>query len=271
MEIETIHKSIFSKLDFFIENKKIPHIIFHGNYGCGKRTILNKFILKLYHNSYDYINQYVMYVNCSHGKGIRFFRDQLKFFAKTNILNKKYEIFKSIILFNADKLTIDAQSALRRCIEKYSHTTRFFIIAENKSNLLKPILSRFCCIFIPKPFYNNEYISFNTYNKSLNNDNLDKKNEWLIKNIKLKKNYKTLKECSDFSLKLYEKGYSALDIINYIDLHINKKKFVKDKSLLLMYFDKIRKNFRNEKILIFNILYFTFMRKKIDLENILTM
>jgi len=271
MLIENIHKNIFNKLDFFIENKKIPHIIFHGDYGCGKRTILNKFILKLYHFNYDYINQYVMYVNCSHGKGIRFFRDQLKFFAKTNILNKKYKIFKSIILFNADKLTIDAQSALRRCIEKYSHTTRFFIIAENKSNLLKPILSRFCCIFIPKPYYNNNYISFNKYNKTIDSDFLDKRKEWLSKNIKFKKHYKTLEDCHNFSLKLYEKGYSALDIINYIDTNLQKKKFVKEKSLLLMYFDKIRKNFRNEKILIFKILYFTFMRKKIDLENILTM
>ena len=44
---------------------------------------------------------------------------------------------------NADNLTIDAQSALRRCIEQYNHSTRFFIIIENKYKLLRPILSRF--------------------------------------------------------------------------------------------------------------------------------
>ena len=54
--------------------------------------------------------------------------------------------FKSIVLFNADKLTIDAQSALRRCIEQFSHTTRFFIVVEEQSKLLKPIVSRFCNI-----------------------------------------------------------------------------------------------------------------------------
>ena len=47
-------------------------------------------------------------------------------------------------LKHADKLTIDAQSALRRCIELFSHTTRFFIIVEDKNKLLKPIISRFC-------------------------------------------------------------------------------------------------------------------------------
>ena len=71
-----------------------------------------------------------MYVNCAHSKGIRFIRDDLKFFAKTNI-QKDGSLFKSIILFNADNLTTDAQSALRRCIEKFSHTTRFFILVEN--------------------------------------------------------------------------------------------------------------------------------------------
>ena len=44
------------------------------------------------------------------------------------------------------KLTIDAQSALRRCIEIYSHNTRFFFIVENKNKLLKPIISRFASI-----------------------------------------------------------------------------------------------------------------------------
>ena len=38
-----------------------------------------------------------MYVNCAHnnGKGIRFIRDELKFFAKTNIHNNKnYNLLK---------------------------------------------------------------------------------------------------------------------------------------------------------------------------------
>ena len=29
---------------------------------------------------------FVMYVNCSHGKGIKFIREELKLFAKTHIL-----------------------------------------------------------------------------------------------------------------------------------------------------------------------------------------
>merc|ERR1712166_644347 len=101
------------------------------------------------------IKEYVMYVNCAHCKGIRFIRDDIKFFGKRNMQNNNGKIFKSIILFNAEKLTTDAQSALRRCIENFSHNTRFFIVIENIDNLLNPILSRFCNIYIPYPIINN--------------------------------------------------------------------------------------------------------------------
>ena len=147
MEIHTILRN---KLKMMIDNKKIPHIIFHGPSGSGKRALLEYFIKRIYQSNMQKIKQYVMYVNCAHSKGIRFIRDKLKFFAKTNIQSKKGYFFKSIVLFNADKLTTDAQSALRRCIERFSHTTRFFIIVEDRNKLLKPILSRFCNISVSK-------------------------------------------------------------------------------------------------------------------------
>ena len=262
IDIIDIHKPIIDKLNFFIDYKKIPHIVFHGPYGTGKRTILNYFIEKVYDNNTKYIKDYVMYVDCAHGKGIRFFRDQLKFFAKTNIQNKS-NLFKSIILFNADKLTTDAQSALRRCIEKYSHNTRFFIIAENKNLLLNPILSRFCSIYIPQPKINNEYINlYNLQFGQYNNKIIRKNDSRLKKYIKDKKNYQSLNSCIKLATTLYNKGYSCLDLMNYVANNENN-------NLALMFFDKVRKQIRNEEMLIFYVLYFTYMRKNIDLENIL--
>lgn len=262
MDIIDIHKPIIDKLNFFIDYKKIPHIVFHGPYGTGKRTILNYFIEKVYDNNIKYIKDYVMYVDCAHGKGIRFFRDQLKFFAKTNIQNKS-NLFKSIILFNADKLTTDAQSALRRCIEKYSHNTRFFIIAENKNLLLNPILSRFCSIYIPQPKINDEYMNlYNLQFGQYNNKIIRKNDSRLKKYIKDKKNYQSLNSCIKLATTLYNKGYSCLDLMNYVANNENN-------NLALMFFDKVRKQIRNEEMLIFYVLYFTYMRKNIDLENIL--
>lgn len=258
-----IHKNIKNKLDGFIKNKKIPHIIFYGEPGSGKKGMLNDFINKIYKK--EDIKKYTMYVNCAHGKGIRFIRDELKFFAKTNLKNKN--IFKSIILFNANHLTIDAQSALRRCIEEYSHTTRFFIVINNKDKLLQPILSRFCIIFIPSPEINKISINLFKYDKNITSI------EYKIKNEKmsfLKKKIKKMKieDLTELVKHLYKKGYSALDLLDYINLIFKNDKKI---YLYLVFFNKIKKEFRNEKLLMFFIVYFVFLRKDLTLENILSM
>jgi replication factor C small subunit len=159
-----IHQNIKNKLNYFHEMHKIPNILFHGPSGSGKRTIVNEFIHKIYDDDREKIKSFVMYVNCSHGKGIKFIREELKFFAKTHINSNGGNNFKSIVLLNADKLTMDAQSALRRCIELFSHNTRFFIIAEDKYNLMKPILSRFCEIYVPEPVLNGRILNLYQYN-----------------------------------------------------------------------------------------------------------
>ena len=264
-----IHKPIINKLNFFVKENKIPHIIFYGPTGSGKRTILNKFISNIYKNDKQKMNTYVMYVNCAHSKGIRFIRDELKFFAKINIHNKNNFLFKSIVLFNADQLTTDAQSALRRCIEQFSHTTRFFILVENENRLLKPILSRFCNIHIPHPTIESKKLSLYEYNKKdiHNHEVYEKKRQWLKKNITKKSNYKTVKMCRDFVEKLYQRGYSAIDLIEYIE----QDKYHEKKYFYLIYFDKIRKEFRNEKLFMFVVLNLYYMRKNLNLENILEM
>ena len=158
-----IHQNIKNKLQYFYDIKKIPNIIFNGPSGSGKSTIVNDFISLIYDNDKDKIKDFVMCVNCAHGKGIKFIREELKFFAKTHINSNGGNTFKSIVMFNGDKLTMDAQSALRRCIELFSHNTRFFIVVEDKYKLLKPILSRFCEIFIPHPEHNGVQINLHQY------------------------------------------------------------------------------------------------------------
>ena len=246
------HKSLCNKLDLMITNKKIPHIIFHGPSGSGKRELLEYFIQRIYETKTENIKRYVMYVNCAHSKGIRFIRDKLKFFAKTNIQSKKGTFFKSIVLFNADKLTTDAQSALRRCIERFSHTTRFFIIVEDRNKLLKPILSRFCNISVRQK---NSLVSQKKTNI--------KKQQWLKKQLKNKKHFISLQKCLQLSLKLYEKGYHIYDLFNYIETMDLPNKY-----FYLVYFDSIRMEFRNEKLILFHILFFVFMRPTFNLENI---
>jgi DNA polymerase III delta prime subunit len=105
------HDEIREKLNYFHNIHKIPNIIFHGGCGTGKKTIVNQFMNTIYNNDKEKIKSFVMHVNCAHGKGIKFIREELKFFAKTHIISNGGDIFKSVILLNADKLTMDAQSA----------------------------------------------------------------------------------------------------------------------------------------------------------------
>ena len=272
-----IHSSIKEKLEYFHSNHKIPNILFHGASGSGKRTIVHNFINLIYDNNKHKINDFVMYVNCAHGKGIKFIRDDLKFFAKTHINSNGGDIFKSIIMLNADKLTIDAQSALRRCIELFSHNTRFFIIVEDKYKLLKPVLSRFCEIYIPDPVHLGRQINLHKYNI----DQLFKKNvntsDWLKKTILADTHApadvvitdKLSIVLRDLSAKIYEKGYSALDIMALIEqpTFLPELDLVKRYELLFA-FNKIKKEFRNEKLLIMFVLNFVFISSNVSLENI---
>jgi len=269
-----IHQNIKNKLNYFHEIHKIPNILFHGPSGSGKRTIVNEFIHKIYDNDREKIKSFVMHVNCSHGKGIKFIREELKFFAKTHINSNGGNIFKSIVLLNADKLTMDAQSALRRCIELFSHNTRFFIIAEDKYNLMKPILSRFCEIYIPEPTLNDKIINLYQYNlnKVFNMKDIKyQRIEWLKKELTKLINVKiTIDNLMLLCVKLYEKAYSAIDIMNLLEntKFMENNITIEKRYELLLCFNRVRKEFRNEKLLMLFILYFLIFRSDLTLENI---
>lgn len=266
---EDNHKDIKDKLNYFIKMKKIPNIIFHGPCGSGKKTIVETFMNDIYDHDKVKIKNYSLIVNCSHGKGIKFIREELKFFAKTNINSEKGNVFKTIILNNSDKLTIDAQSALRRCIELFSHSTRFFMIVEDKYKLMKPILSRFCEIFVYEPIINNKITNFykynleNTYNMKKNNLN---KTQWLKKQLSfIDKNNIELNELRSLSIRIYNNAYSALDLIDL--LHKIRMNNSVHYFNFMSYFNKIKKEIRCEKSLMLFILIFMYCPTSDKLYN----
>ena len=266
-EMLDIHGNIRQKLQYFIAQKKIPNIIFHGVSGCGKNTLAWNFIRSIYGNDKAMMKDYVMHVNCAHGKGIRFIREDLKFFAKTNVDLKDGEIFKSVILLNADKLTTDAQSALRRCIELFNHSTRFFIVVEDKYKLLRPILSRICEIHVPEPIVNGTQVNLHTHllQKTFALDKLKQQRaEWLKKEVSFDREYdhSDLIEMAD---KLHERAYSSMDLLRWLE----ESDIPPDKKYeKLIAFQKVRHEFRNEKLLMLFMLHFMLFRSDASLENI---
>ena len=95
--------------------------------------------------------------------------------------------------------------------------------------------------------------------------------EWLKKELIKSVNKKiNLEDLMELCNKLYEKAYSALDIMNLLE----SSKFVEGlisiekRYELLMCFNRVRKEFRNEKLLILFILNFIFLSSELSLENI---
>jgi replication factor C small subunit len=188
-----------------------------------------------------------MHVNCAHGKGIKFIREELKFFAKSNVQSNTGVLFKTIVLLNADNLTIDAQSALRRCIELFSSNTRFFIIVENKNKLLNPILSRFCEIYVPE--YVSEGKLLNLH--QLNIQQPDKEISTIHKKLEtfLKINDRNIVHsfAVDMANEFYEIGISCIDVVKWIES--TNLIDISAKANLLMHFDEIKFEYRSEKLL----------------------
>ena len=90
------HNKIRKKLDTFIESGKIPHIIFFGTHGSGKRTCLNYLIDKVY-ESIENRNEYIIQINCCqfkvsniYGKTLNFSVRNKFIIIKVKYLNRSY-------------------------------------------------------------------------------------------------------------------------------------------------------------------------------------
>jgi hypothetical protein len=274
-----IPPSVLQRLSYFIQTCKIPHLLFHGNSGTGKRTIVNQFIREIYQNDQKQMESNVMYVNCAHEKGIQFIRGEIKTFARINVQNNpiplkpttnspyysQQEMFKIIVLQNADKLTIDAQSALRRSIEIYSHNTRFFIIVENIQKIMNPILSRFCEIYIPDRMdtdgnvipLHHFYQYFNPSATVVIPTAPGHKDihEELAPIPTLMANPRTTpQQWMELCTQFYERGISAYDLVAFGPQFLLPSL----QAQWEMEFQKVKSEFRCEKLLMFYLVYFLF-------------
>lgn len=235
------------------DKNNLPNLLLYGNNLIGKKTLLEQLLLYIYKN-YKNIENNTLILNCSLGKGnIKFIRDNLRFFANT-IIHKNITNFKSIVLLNADSLTLDAQSALRRSIEIYNNT-RFFIVTANKSKIIRPILSRFCEIFCNINNLNIIYKSLAVNNS--NNNKFNNKLALIIKNLDnamkdLNTNSKNI-ALINYSSLIYNKGISANNLLEYFT---NCSNFKSDFLKFVFFFDIYKKEIRCEEFLIFILLYF---------------
>lgn len=136
-------KEIVGSLTSLLKNvSEIPHLLFSGSAGVGKTTLAICLCRQILGDGWK---EYTLELNASDERGIGMVRERVKKFSRFAGLDSNIP-FKIIILDEADEMTSDAQTALRRIIEDTSKTCRFILIANNISKIIEPIQSR-CAVF----------------------------------------------------------------------------------------------------------------------------
>ncbi|MFD1642178.1 replication factor C small subunit [Halohasta litorea] len=131
---------IVERLQSYIEQRDLPHLLFSGRAGIGKTTAATAIAREVYGD--DWRGNFLE-LNASDQRGIDVVRDRIKNFARSSFGGHDYRI---IFLDEADSLTSDAQSALRRTMEQFSDNTRFILSCNYSSKIIDPIQSR-CAVF----------------------------------------------------------------------------------------------------------------------------
>lgn len=167
------HKDILDKLKIISEDDCMPHIIFYGNPGTGKKTLINLFLEMIFDKSiYNMDDSKYMVVSSgnienevivkqsdhhiiiepNNNNFDRYLiQDIVKEYARRYPLCifEKSRNFKMVQINNLDNLSYYAQTSLRRTIEKYSKTCRFIMWCYSLSKVIEPLRSRCLCIHVP--------------------------------------------------------------------------------------------------------------------------
>jgi replication factor C small subunit len=138
-------KEIIKGISNLIKSPDIPHMLFAGPAGVGKTTTALCIAMELLGDEW---RKNTLELNASDERGIKMVRERVKEFAASIKLagDKEFGKPKIIILDEADEMTSEAQTALRRIIEDSARTTRFIIICNYLSQIIEPIQSR-CVVF----------------------------------------------------------------------------------------------------------------------------
>jgi len=151
------------------------NILFAGDSGCGKTSLINALIKEYYGNT-PY-NDDILIINSLKEQGIQYYRTEVKTFCQTrcSIQNKK----KIIVLDDIDNINEQSQQVFRNCIDKYSNNVHFISSCSNIQKVIDSLQSRKIIIKI-KPLNDKSLMKILTKIKINESISIDKKAEKFI-------------------------------------------------------------------------------------------
>lgn len=169
------HSDLSKRLSSLADHEDFPHMLMYGPSGAGKKTRIACLLRELYGpGTYKLKIDQRIFVTPSNRKidvnivssnyhieltpsdagnyDRLVIQDILKEIAQTqNVdLNAKHR-FKVVVINEADSLSRDAQSALRRTMEKYMANLRLVLCATSTSKIIAPIRSRCLLLRVGAP------------------------------------------------------------------------------------------------------------------------
>ncbi|XP_028655138.1 replication factor C subunit 3 isoform X1 [Erpetoichthys calabaricus] len=169
------HKEQASQLKNLVQHGDFPHLLVYGPSGAGKKTRIMCLLRELYGAGVEKLriehqtitapskkkieistiaSNYHLEVNPSDaGNNDRVvIQELLKTVAQSQqIQTSTQRDFKVVILTEVDRLTKDAQHALRRTMEKYMANCRLILCCNSTSKVIPPIRSRCLAVRVPLP------------------------------------------------------------------------------------------------------------------------
>lgn len=190
-----------------LETGNLPHLLLHGSPGTGKTSVILAIAMELF--GPKKFSERVIELNASDERGIGVVRNKIVSLAKMSVSGKDPDYlcpaYKIIILDEADAMTTEAQSALRKPLEDNSEITRICFICNYINKIIDPIISR--CV----------KIRF----KPIDEENMFTRLQFIAGNEKMDIEEGALRTISNVTNGDMRKGIMLLQNLNYLDKKIN--------------------------------------------------